>query len=52
MPAGEFLKLEGHFERQLWISIAERTMEIQSNVLDVNRARQIANAVIKGLGGK
>lgn len=51
LPVDRFLELEDGFERSLWIKIAERVIYLRRTI-DQNRAQMIANAVIRGFGGK
>lgn len=51
MSVSAFLNEKDPFKRNMMVSIANRYFQLQEE-LDLNRAKMIANAVIKGLGGK
>ena len=46
MPVEIFLEMEDNFERNVWISIADKVLE-HRRIIDENRAILIANAVGK-----
>jgi len=51
MSVHAYLHEKDTFKRNMMLSIAQRYMDL-TRELDLNRATMIANAVVKGIGGK